>query len=164
MSKKQSLLAMFPLLLAILCQGCSFSSVSSSSFEKIMLDSEYYGVSSDKCLIVISDVDEINALVDEKASFGIYVHLAGCTSCAEFEPIITKTLSNLKVAFYSIEVSVLKTKANPVKDVFGYAPCPMIFSKGSFVCKLDPTSDADEPFFKTESAFSDWLSDKITLS
>jgi hypothetical protein len=163
MIKKASLLTLVPLLFAVFCQGCSFSGASSSSFEKITLDSEYYGVDADKCLVTVSDANDINALAGRKASFGIYVHLAGCTSCAEFEPIISKTFSSLKIAFYSIEVSVLKAKANPVKDAFEYAPCPMLFSKGTFVCKLDPTSDSDEPFFKTESAFSGWLSERITI-
>ena len=58
------------------------------------LNDQYYNEGK---LIELTSIDEFKTLENNKESFGIYVFLPGCMTCASFKPILEEYINNNSV-------------------------------------------------------------------
>ena len=137
------------LLILLSCVACS-----KKPFD---LKDEYYKESKINEL----DLEGLKKLIDEKESFGVFVYLPGCTSCAAFSEVLDEFQKENTLTFYKTEIKYAKETA--IKDKIKYAPSFVIFKEGKIVAYLDAESDKDLPYYKTVKDFKEWLTKYINL-
>jgi len=125
--------------------------------EKFSFDPEYYESSE----IVEITKEELEDLVDKKASFGVYVYLPGCSSCAEFKEVLDEYLENKTFKFYSIEIGdALETE---IGDKIQYAPSFILYNKGKIEAYLLADSNDDLEAYESVEGFNTWLNKYVNL-
>ncbi len=138
--KKLVLLLTMVLLLA----GCG-------KIEKFYLDDEYYG-SKD---ITEIDKEKLETLEKEKANFGVFVYLPGCTSCAKFNEVLTEFSDENNISFYKIAIG--DAKGTSITEAVEFAPSLVLYKDGKVVDALDSMSDEDKPALTTVEGYKAWL-------
>ncbi len=142
------------LLLAItLCIACK----KEEKIEPFDLKESYYQESKMDEL----DLDNLKKLINDKESFGVFVYLPGCTSCAAFSEVLNDFQKNNTISFYKIEIKY--AKETEIGEKIKYAPSFVIFKEGKVVAYLDAESDEDLSYYKTVDGFKEWLTKYINL-
>lgn len=121
------------------------------------LKDEYYKESK----ITELDLEGLKKLIDDKESFGVFVYLPGCTSCAAFSEVLDEFQKENTLTFYKTEIKYAKETA--IGDKIKYAPSFVIFKEGKIVAYLDAESNKDLPYYKTVKDFKEWLTKYINL-
>ena len=125
--------------------------------EPFDLKEEYY----QKSEIVDVDLEGLEKLIDEEESFGLYVYLTGCSSCAEFKEVLTDFQDQNNLKIYSCEIR--QAIQTDLKDKIKYAPSFVVYKEGKIVAYLDAESNDDLPYYKTADSFKEWLTKYINL-
>ena len=107
------------------------------------------------------ELDGLNKLIEEKESFGIFVYLPGCTSCAAFSIVLDDFLKDNQVVFYKTQIKY--AKETEIGSKIKYAPSFVVFKEGKVVSYLDAESDKDKPVYETKENFKEWLTKYINL-
>jgi len=123
---------------------------------------KYYN--QETTLIYDEDYSKIQLALDNKESFGVYVFLTGCTSCASFKPIMEEFLDEYNIQLYSVNYMIMESMENLYHTTIKYAPAVMLFKDGELVDYLDASSDDDYYAFKSKDGFGDWFSSYVILN
>lgn len=114
-------------------------------------------------MIQLSDISELDALIDTETTFVLYAYLPGCTSCASFTPIIDDFASTHQTSVCQISYELIRDTENEVAELVKYTPTVIVFRDGQIVDMLSPTKDEDLDHYKTLESFSSWLSESLPV-
>lgn len=143
------------LLAAILLVGCGKEQ--EEKIEPFDLKEEYYQESKQ----IELDLDGLNKLIEDKESFGVFVYLPGCTSCAAFSEVLSEFQKDNTLTFYKTEIKY--AKQTDIGNKITYAPSFIIFKEGKIVAYLDAESNKDKPVYDTVENYKEWLTKYINL-
>ena len=107
------------------------------------------------------DLEGLEKLIEDKESFGVFVYLPGCTSCAAFSDVLNDFQKQNTITFYKTQIKY--AKETDIGNKIKYAPSFVIFKEGKIVGYLDAESDEDLPFYETVENFKEWLTKYINL-
>ncbi|MBQ4031746.1 MAG: hypothetical protein II625_08335, partial [Bacilli bacterium] len=108
------------LLTLTLCIACK----KEEKIEPFDLKEEYYQESKQ----IELDLDGLNKLIEDKESFGVFVYLPGCTSCAAFSEVLSEFQKDNTLTFYKTEIQY--AKKTDIGNKIKYAPSFVIFKEG----------------------------------
>ncbi len=137
--------------LLLLLVGCD------KTQEKFYLDDEYYEGNEIKEITK----KEFQKLEKDKANFGIFVYLPGCTSCATFNEVLTEFIEEKSMTFYKIAIGDAKNTS--IDETIEYAPSLILYNEGEVVTFLDSMSDDHIKPLTTVEGFEEWLKEYIYL-
>lgn len=120
------------------------------------LEEEYYKKSE----MIDLSIEDLERLQEEKKSFIVFVHQAGCSNSANFNDVLKDFLKKNNVLIYKVAFSDLKN--TDLEKKVKYYPSFMIFKKGELIDFLKANKDADLPKYESEG-FEKWLRDYIIL-
>lgn len=125
--------------------------------DKFYLEDKYYGI------FELEDVNgsTINELEDNEESFAVFVYMASCTSCADFDKVLESFLEENPVKFY--KVSLLNIKGTKMEENIRFSPSVVIYHKGEVVAYLNAISDDDMEYYKTPEGFKKWFTKYVYL-
>ena len=124
------------------------------------LNDQYYNEGK---LIELTSIDEFKTLENNKESFGIYVFLPGCMTCASFKPILEEYIEMNKITLYSIPYTKLKNSNNTLKSNINYAPSVALFNEGEIVTYLDALDNEHINYYESVEGFSSWFETYVYL-
>jgi len=149
---------LFILLTLTLCIACKKEEKKEEvKIEPFDLKEEYYKESKMDEL----DLEGLEKLIEDKESFGVFVYLPGCTSCAAFSEVLNDFQKQNTITFYKTQIKY--AKETDIGNKIKYAPSFVIFKEGKIVGYLDAESDEDLPFYETVEKFKEWLTKYINL-
>lgn len=146
-------------LLFVFCvTGCT------NRIEKFCLSDEFYTLEN-RGLKTIQSYNEIAISIENQKSFAVYVFLEGCTTCAQFRPILSDYLDKNNLMFYAISYNVIQNvkEENDIEKHVKYAPSVVLFKEGMYVTCLDATKDAHTSYYKTIEGFSNWFTTYVEI-
>ena len=111
----------------------------------------------------INDVDELNALENEKKSFLVFVYIPGCASCANFYPIVKELKESNQIDIYCLDLTAFAKTSNSISDRVSYSPSLFIYKEGEVVAYLDPTSNEDLVLYSNLESLTKWISEYIDI-
>lgn len=114
-------------------------------------------------MINLTSVDELYKLIDNNKTFLLYIYLPGCTSCAEFKPIVEDFIEINDVDVYQINFQLTKDEKNIISATIDYTPSMFIFRNGELVSYLDASADKDYETYKTCENLSKWIAEHIDV-
>ncbi len=117
---------------------------------KFQLDTAYYGKSG---LHEIS-VAELQQLIDEKKSFGLFIYQSSCESSANFEKVLTEFSEQNQIQLEMTSFSYVR-KSGLVGDL-KYYPSFALYHDGKLVTFLDADSDSDISYYQSVAEFTEW--------
>lgn len=126
--------------------------------------SEKYYTHEEAGLKEDTDFSLIEAALENKESFGAYIHTVGCGVCAKFEPIITEFLLKYDIQFLSTTYQVMKQTDNVLLEHVKYAPGVILIKDGKYVADLDSNAEKDADAFKSLSGFTSWATQYIKIN
>lgn len=125
---------------------------------RFALSSEYYGVGE----IQTITTDELQTLIDEQKSFGLFVSQPACQASADLEKHLREFLDVHLLKFYEISFSALKD--SDIISGLHFYPSFAIFRDGKVIDFLEADSDADASAYTSVDGFTDWFSSYVKLS
>lgn len=126
------------------------------------LEDKYY-TTENKGLIDLKSIDEFNILENNNESFGIYLYLPGCISCAKFKPLLEEFVLSNNIQLYSISYSLVKQSKNTLHSNIEYAPSVVLFNKGDLVTYLDSSKDEHTNYFLNITELTNWFKEYIEI-
>jgi hypothetical protein len=154
---KKYLKILLLILTLTLCIACKKEEIKEEKIDPFELKEEYYKESKMDDL----DLDSLNKLIEDKESFGVFVYLPGCTSCAAFSEVLTDFQKDNTISFYKTQIKY--AKETEIGKKIEYAPSFVVFKEGKVVAYLDAASDEDKPYYDTVENFKEWLTKYIIL-
>lgn len=131
--------------------GCS------KKIEPFKLDKEYYGTAEFKDV----PASVIKELEKDKANFLVFVYMASCTSCANFDRVLEDFLEDYPMTIY--KVSLLNITGTKMEENVRYSPSVVIYKEGEVLTYLNAISDDDMPYYESSEGFKEWLSKYVIL-
>lgn len=153
MKKKQFFFGILLLVAVVVVSFFIFSNRST----KFYFEDELYENSSLKEI----SISELEALVQEKASFGVFVYQTMCMTSSDFEEVLNKFLDENKVTFYKVSFSELKDSA--LGEKIKYYPSFLIYKEGELVDFLKADSDEHIAYYRKVDSFKEWLTGYVRL-
>lgn len=128
-----------------------------ATHQTFLLDQAYYG-SSEQINI---DAAEYEQLVDEKASFVLFVDMTGCITAEGLRTMTSEIAAENQIQFLHIMWPEAKTTSlhGPVK----YYPSIVIVHNGEIVDFLQADSDEDAKYYNSKDELANWLMHYINL-
>lgn len=114
--------------------------------------------------IKLENVEELNKLEENKETFPLFVYLSGCTTCAEFFPIVAKWSNDNSIQMYSIELDSIWGIKNSVTDRIKYAPSMFIYENGEVIEYLESSNGDDYDYYKSSEKLNEWFIENIDIS
>ena len=114
--------------------------------------------------INLSSADELRKTENEVQTFALFVYLNGCSSCAEFSPIVKKFAAENNIDVYSIELHGIFDDKNSVTDRISYAPSLFIYKDGQVIAYLDSSNADDYEYYKSLDKLTEWVNYYIEIS
>ncbi len=153
---KNKLFIILPIaLIVVVAAVCVFFfAAQPSSFR---LDDQYY---NNATLETIS-ADDLQRLVDSKASFAVFVSQPSCRTSADFAKILQAFIAEHPLHLYEIAFSDLKTL--PIADEVRFYPSFLIFKNGKLVDFLEADSDEDAGAYTSLDGFTTWFTKQVVL-
>lgn len=105
--------------------------------------------------------DELNNAVASGEDVVTYVYLPGCSSCAEFAPIVGELARSGKVTTYAIAYGDLSDIS--LRKLIGHAPGVIVFSGGKPVASLSADKDEDMVAYRSLKDLTTWLSKTVNV-
>lgn len=141
------------LLVLLLIVGAFFGIklILKNNVEAFYLDELYY---EDNKLVDI-DMKDLGELIDNKASFALFVYQPACETSAGLNKVINKFLDNNKVSFYKVAFSDFSSDKRG--EFLEYFPSFVIYKDGEVVDYLESDNDDDINIYKNYDDFSQWF-------
>lgn len=105
--------------------------------------------------------ERLQQLVDEKASFAVFVSQPSCRASADFEKVLQSFVAEHSMRFYEIAFSDLKDLSF-AKDIRFY-PSFLIFKKGKLIDFLEADNDEDASAYTSLDGFMTWFTKQVVL-
>lgn len=147
MKKIFLLLIMF----CILITGCK------KEVSKFSFDEKYYNKSE----FIELEKDNLNKLIKDKESFGIFIYQPLCSNSYEFNKVLTEFSKKYQISFYKMSFSNMKE--TNLGETIKYYPSLVIFKDGKMVDYLDANSNEDSDYYKTLRGFKKWFSKYVNI-
>lgn len=106
----------------------------------------------------LSGADEFERATSSGNAF-VYVYLPGCSSCAEFAPVVAELSATGQIPTYAVAYGDLPDAS--LRLLVGHAPGVIVFSDGVSVASLSADRDEDIPAYHSLEALTGWLSGKV---
>lgn len=152
---KPKALTIFAIIISLGAIGLVFFHIQNSQFA---LSPEYYGTSE----IETISLDDLQTLIGDRKSFGLFVSQPACQASADFERHLDEFLTAQPLKFYEISFSTLKD-SQVIPDLHFY-PSFVIFHDGKVVDFLEANSDEDAAAYTSADGFSDWFTHYVKTS
>jgi len=125
---------------------------------KFSLEDKYYNNGK---IIQISG-EEYNALIKEKESFIVFVHLPGvCLFNLPFAPIVEEYVSTANITIYSLNFKDIDN--TNLEEKIQYSPSVVLIKKGKINKYLDPNKESDLKYYKDINDFDNWINSYIKI-
>jgi len=125
---------------------------------KFSLEDKYYNNGK---IIQISG-EEYNALIKEKESFIVFVHLPGvCLFNLPFAPIVEEYVSTTNITIYSLNFKDIDN--TNLEEKIQYSPSVVLIKKGKINNYLDPNKESDLKYYKDITDFDNWINSYIKI-
>jgi len=121
------------------------------------LDSGSYGVSE----IQTINLDDLQTLIDEQKSFGLFISQPACQASADLAKHLAEFTDAHSLKFYEISFSVIKD--SDIIPELKFYPSFAIFHDGKVVDFLEANSDADAPAYTSANGFEQWFTKYVKL-
>ncbi len=119
------------------------------------IDKEYYGTGE----IIEIDYEELDKILSEKKSFGLFIYQPLCGTSYNFESVVTNFSEENNVTFYKIAYSAIKEEY--VGKTLKYYPSFALINKGKIKEFLRSDSNEDI-YYYSEEGFTEWFNKYIT--
>lgn len=101
------------------------------------------------------DLDQLNQLISEEKSFGLFISQAGCQASNDLRQHLETFTTSHTLKFYEISFSALKDQGI-IPDLKFY-PSFALFRRGQVVDFLEADSNEGSPAYSSVAGFSDWF-------
>ena len=128
-----------------------------SGNQKFYLEDKYYGNGNYEEI----EASELDALIDDRESFVLFVYQPGCVNSANFEKVLDEFIDDEDILIKRIAFSDIKDTS--IGDDIKYYPSFAIFNKGTMVDYLDAESSEDLNYYNSLSDFKDWFTSYVNL-
>lgn len=105
--------------------------------------------------------EELNKLVDNKESFGVFIYQPLCETSSGFESVLNNFIRQYQMSFYKVAYSDIKN--TDLGKKIKYYPSFIIYEEGKIVDFLEADKDEDINRYKNIEDFKSWLSSYINL-
>ena len=105
--------------------------------------------------------EELNKLVDNKESFGVFIYQPLCETSSGFESVLNTFIKQYQMSFYKVAYSDIKN--TDLGKKIKYYPSFIIYKEGEIVDYLEADKDEDTNIYKNIEDFKSWLSSYVTL-
>lgn len=105
--------------------------------------------------------EELNKLVDNKESFGVFIYQPLCETSSGFESVLNTFIKQYQMSFYKVAYSDIKN--TDLGKKIKYYPSFIIYKEGKIVDYLEADKDEDTNIYKNIEDFKSWLSSYVTL-
>lgn len=102
-------------------------------------------------------LSEVDAKVDNKDTFILYVYSPTCGGCIAFKPILENVIKSKNLIVYALLYSDI-TSGHELKSLSG-TPSVVVYKEGEILTKINSNKDSD--YFKNNDSFISFL-DKYT--
>jgi len=107
--------------------------------------------------------DELQNLFNQEESFALLLYLPGCSSCANFKPVVKELSDDGQIKVYSITLDEAK-ELDLIKDSgVKYTPSLMLVKDGQILDYLDATADEDIAYYQDVESLSTWISNYFDI-
>ena len=130
---------------------------SNKKIKPIEIEEEYYNNNE----LIDINKKELEELEKEKKSFILFIYLPGCSSCAAFSEVLKEFQEKNNITIYKTEIKYAKDTS--IGKKIKYAPSFVVYKEGKYISYLDPTKDADLPYYEDVNKFTDWLIKYVIL-
>lgn len=113
--------------------------------------------------IQLKTVEDLQKLESEQKTFPLFVFLSGCSTCAEFKPIVKEFTEKNNIKMYSVNGNDIWGNTNSVTAIIEYAPSMLIYKDGKVIAYIESTNNDDTIYFKNVDKLSEWFKSKIDL-
>ena len=154
------IILLFVLTLSVACSKKE-EKIEPFKLDEMVVFDEKIDEDTEELVTTTIEKEELQKLIDDKKSFGVYVFLPGCSSCAAFREVLKEYQKNHEINFYSTQIK--SAKETVIGEKIKYAPSFVIFKEGEIVAYLDAESDDDLPYYKTADKFNEWLTKYVIM-
>ena len=113
--------------------------------------------------IPVLTTEELDNKMNNKETFALYISLPGCSTCAKFNPIISKYNEYKLIDIYTANYSDIDLEDEVIKQIVKYTPTVLLFKDGNLLDALLPDSDDDLPHYKSVKSLSEWFNENLGL-
>lgn len=113
--------------------------------------------------IKINGINELQELENNHSTFPLFVYLSGCSSCAEFFPVIEEFVKENDIDCYALDLHSIWGLKSSVTDRIDRAPSLFIYEDGKVIGYLNPQSDEDYNYYKSVDNLNNWISKRIDI-
>ena len=117
----------------------------------------------DSGFIQLKNVEDLQNLENEQASFPLFVFLSGCPTCADFEPIVEEYSKKNNIKMYSVDLNDIWGSENSVTSAIKYAPSMFIYRDGKVIKYLESSNVQDYEYYKSVYKLSEWFNENIDI-
>ncbi len=121
------------------------------------LEEKYYGDSTLKEITV----PEIEKLIDEEESFGVFIHQPMCSNSYAFNKVLIDYAKENNISFYMISFSEIKNMS--IGEHVKYYPSFVIYKDGEYVSHLEADNNDHLDYYKSTKGFNSWFSKYVKL-
>lgn len=125
--------------------------------QKFYLEDTYY---NDNSMEEINH-EKLNALMDSKESFVVFIYQTMCTNSEEFEKVLKEFQKENRIKIYKMSFSdILETN---LKKTIKYYPSFLIYKKGKLMDYLEADKDKHTKYYKSQDEFTKWFTKYVLL-
>ncbi len=135
----------------------AITSILKKEVKPFYLEEDYYKESE----MIDLSIEDLEKLRDEKKSFIVFVHQAGCSNSANFNDVLEEFLEDNNVLIYKVAFSNLKD--TDLGEKIKYYPSFMIFKEGELIDFLKANKDEDMKYYESKEEFKNWLTKYVIL-
>ena len=95
--------------------------------------------------------EELNKLVDNKESFGVFIYQPLCETSSGFESVLNNFIKQYQMSFYKVAYSDIKN--TDLGKKIKYYPSFIIYKEGKIVDYLEADKDEDTNIYKSLYSF-----------
>lgn len=141
--------------------GCIILIAGCNNNELFFLEDEYYSNYNQENTFLEIENKELNELIKDKKSFGVFIYQPMCISSNDFEQVLADFTNTYEINFYKIAFSNIKDTA--LGEKVKYYPSFAIFKEGKLVDYLESDKDEDIEYYKSSEGFKKWFTKYVEL-
>lgn len=144
-------------LVLLLITACLLITGCKKEESKFSFDEKYYHKSE----FIELEKENLNKLIKDKESFGIFIYQPLCSNSYEFNKVLTEFSKKYQISFYKMSYSNMKE--TNLGDSIKYYPSLVIFKDGKMIDFLDANSNEDTDYYKTLRGLKKWFSKYVNI-
>lgn len=109
------------------------------------------------------NIEELENKIKNKETFALYISLPGCSTCAKFNPIISRYNEYKLIDIFKANYSDVNAADEVISQIVKYTPTVLIIKDGNLLDALLPDSDDDLPHYKSVRSLSEWFNENLGI-